>query len=149
MRRTKTLTLKTDDGDLEVVVYEVRPLDFLEVHKEIQAKALPVGEYERLLPLCINIPKERFTKLYPGEIEEIIDAFKEVNSAFLAPWPTIKTVIEKVGLGQWLADLLKESKIMDHLRTALSLDLQRASASLPREDIEAPNSTDGGSSGLH
>lgn len=145
MRRTKTLTLKTDnDGDLEVIIYEVRPLDFMELHSEIRDKGLSIGEYERLLPLCINLTKEQILKLYPGEMEEIIEAFKEVNRSFLAPWPTIKKVIEEVGLWKWLVDLIQKSGILEAMKTALSLDLQKVSVSLPTLDTTNPKTTDGG-----
>jgi hypothetical protein len=149
MRRTKSLTLTRDEGDLEVTIYEVRPLDFLELHQKIQKEHLSIGEYERLLPLCVNISKEQLLQLYPSEMEEIIDAFKEVNRSFLAPWPTIKKTIEKVGLVDWLVDMIQKSGILEHMKTALSLDLQKVSVSLPTSDIKPPNSTDGGTTELH
>jgi hypothetical protein len=150
MRKTNSLTLDTDKfGKLEVAVFEVRPFDLLEIHQEIQAEGLPIGEYERLLPLCTSLTREQLSGLYPSELELVINAFKDANKSFLAPWPTIKKIIEKIGLGDWLADVLKQSGIMEKTKTLLSLDLQKVSVSSPNEDITDPNSMDGGTSELH
>lgn len=146
MRRTKSLTLTTDAGALEVTVYELRPFDLLELHQKIQAEALPLGEYERLLPLCTNLTKAQLVSMFPGEFAEVLDAFKEVNRDFLAPWPTIKKVSEKVGLVDWLVDLLTKSGFLEKMKTAISLDLQKLSVGSPSEGTSDPNSTGGGTS---
>jgi len=148
MRRTKTRTLETEGGTIEVKVLEVRPLDLLEIHKDIQAEGLPIGEYERLLPLCCTMTKDQIVKLYPSELALLIEDFKEVNSDFFAPWPTIKKVIDKVGLADWLADLLQKSGFLETMKKAISLDLQRLSASLPAGVITPQSDTDGGTSPL-
>jgi len=150
MRRTNSFTLETENlGKLEVKVYEVRPLDLMEIHKEIQREGLPVGEYERLLPLCCTLTKDQILQLYPSEIQTLVDSFKDANQSFLVPWPTIKKIIEKIGLGDWLANLIQESGLMDRLKTALSSDLQKVSVSLPKEDTVTRKSTGGGSSKSH
>jgi len=150
MRRTNSFTLETTDfGTMNVEVYELRPLDLLEIHQSVQDKKLSgasLGEYERLLPLCTNLTKEQLLKLYPSEFATVLEAFKEVNRDFLAPWPTIKQVIEKVGLTQWLVDLLHESGLLTNMKKAISLDWQKLSVSLQSEDTPVPNSTDGGTS---
>lgn len=148
MRRTKTRTLATDDGELKVEVYEVRPFDLLEIHNEIKQKGLSVGEYERLLPLCCNLTKEQLLNLYPSEMEEVLSDFKEVNRSFLAPWPTIKKAVEKVGLTEWLVDLINQSKILEKMKEAISLDWQDLFASSLNEATQIQSSTDGGSSQL-
>jgi hypothetical protein len=149
MRKTNSLTLETENlGTLEIKVYEVRPFDLLDIHKEIQNEGKPIGEYERLLPLCCNLTREQLATLYPSEMEQVISSFKDANKSFLAPWPTIKTVIEKIGLGDWLADVLKKSGLMEKVKMVLSSDLQKVSVSLPREATANPNSTDGGTSEL-
>jgi len=148
VRRTNSFTLKTADfGDLQVEVFELRPLDLLEVHKTAQEKkesGLPLGEYERLLPLCTNLTKEQLMRLYPSEFAEVFRIFKEVNRDFLAPWPTLKNVFEKVGLGNWLVDLLNESGFLNSMKTAISLDLRKLSASFPSEGTSGPSATGGG-----
>lgn len=146
MRRTKSLTLKTDGPDLQVELYELRPFDLLELHQKIQAEALPLGEYERLLPLCTNLTKDQLTALYPSEFSEVLAAFKEVNRDFLAPWPTIKKVSEKVGLVDWLVDLATKSGFLEKMKTAISIDLQKLSVGLPTSDTPEPTSTAGGTS---
>jgi hypothetical protein len=147
MRRTKTRTLKTDDfGELVVTVFEVRPLDLLKIHQTIQADKLSLGEYERLLPLCCNLTKEQLSRMYPGEFAEVLEDFKEVNRDFLAPWPTIKKVSERVGLVDWLVDLLTQSGLLEKMKTAISLDLQKLSVGLPSEVTGSQSDTGGGTS---
>jgi len=149
MRRTKSRTLEVDGPDgksvsLEVVISEVRPMDLLELHQEIQSKGLPIGEYERLLPLCCNLTKDQILKMYPSELALLIADFKEVNSDFFAPWPTIKKVIEKVGLVEWGIDLLQKSGMLEKMKEAISLDLRKLSVSSPDTGTLLPPSTDGG-----
>jgi hypothetical protein len=148
MRRTKSRTLETEKGNIEIKVFEVRPLDLLEIHKEIQRDGLPVGEYERLLPLCCNLTKDQIVNLYPSEMAVLLDDFREVNADFFAPWPTIRKVIEKVGLVEWGIDLLQKSGMMEKMKTAISLDLQKLCATLPALDTLDPSATDGGTSPL-
>lgn len=145
MRKTKSRTLEgTELGDLAVEVYEVRPIDLLEIHQDIQGKKLPLGEYERLLPLCTNLTRAQLVKLFPSEFELVLEDFKEVNKSFLAPWPTIKKVAEKVGLVEWGLDVLEKSGFLETMKTMFYMDLQKLSVSLPKEVIEIQNSTDGG-----
>lgn len=145
MQRTKSRTLEiSKDETIDVVISEVRPLDLLELHKEIQKDGLPIGEYERLLPLCCNLTKEQLLKLYPSEMELLIEDFKEVNSSFFAPWPTIKKVIEKIGLTEWALDLLEKSGMLEKLKMAISLDLQKLSVSSTATDMSPQSGTDGG-----
>lgn len=147
MQRTKSRTLEIDGGKtLDIVISEVRPLDLLELHKEIQKEGLPIGEYERLLPLCCNLTKEQIIKLYPSELALLIEDFKEVNSSFFAPWPTIKKLIDKVGMTEWALDLLDKSGMMEKLKTAISLDLQKLSVSSTDTATLPPSDTDGGTS---
>lgn len=148
MRRTNSFTLEIEDNQkLEVSVYELRPLDLLEIHKIAQEKKSStgsLGEYERLLPLCTNLSKEQLLKLYPSEFAIVFENFKEVNASFLAPWPTIKSAIDKVGLVDWLVDLVQKSGLLEKLKKTISLDLQSLSASSLKEGISDPNSMDGG-----
>jgi hypothetical protein len=147
VRRTNSFTLEIDaDKTLDVTVYEVRPMDLLELHNNIQQNKLPLGEYERLLPFCTNLKLEQLTSLYPSEMKKIIDAFREVNSDFFAPWPTIKKLAEKVGLVELITDLLNQSGFLPAMKTAISRDWQSLFASFVNEVIQPQKGTDGGTS---
>ena len=67
-----------------------------------------------------------------------------MNAAFLAPWPTIKKACDKVGLVDWLVGLLTESGLLEKMKTAISLDLQKLSVGLQNVGIGSPSGTDGG-----
>jgi hypothetical protein len=145
MRRTNSFTIEQEDGGkLEVKVFELRPYDLLNLHHEIQDQKLPIGEYERLLPFCVNLTKKELLALYPNEMALIIEKFKDVNRDFFAPWPSIKKVVEKLGLVEWGTDLFNKSGMLEMMKTAISTDLQKLFVSLPKGGITDQSATDGG-----
>lgn len=78
MRKVKIITI---EGLGEVTVKEVNPLA---AFKAMSAK----NKVEELISLasdCITLPSGKELKtLYPSEIEQVVDAFLEVNSSFLS-----------------------------------------------------------------
>ncbi|MBU1565582.1 MAG: hypothetical protein KJ630_08130 [Proteobacteria bacterium] len=77
MRKAKIINI---EGLGEVTVKEVSPLAIY--------RAMSAGnKIEELLSLagdCITLSPEQLQNLYPSEIEQLVDAFMEVNSSFLA-----------------------------------------------------------------
>ncbi len=130
-RKSSEFFLDTDEGEgeLKVKIYEVRPRDLYEKMQNCVGKKMFSTEYQELLGLCCNLTAEQLSNLYPSEIAVVIKHLKEVNASFLAPWPTIKAVIEKVGLTDWLIKIIEESKIKEVFSEALIKDWKKLSAS--------------------
>lgn len=94
MRKAKIVTI---DGLGEVTVKEISPFA---VYKAMSAdKKGP--ELLALALDCISLPQEKVEKLYPSELEQLVDAFVEVNSSFLA-------IAGKVGLKQTITSMVAE-----------------------------------------
>lgn len=121
-RRISEFTVETDSGELKIKVYEIRPRDLYTRLQKCVGKKLQSTEYQELLDICCNLTTEQLAGLYPSEMEVIIKHFKEVNKSFLAPWPTIKTVIEKVGLTEWLVKVINQSGVKEIFSEALMKD---------------------------
>jgi hypothetical protein len=145
-RRTKEFTIETDNGKLEVKLYEVRPRD---LYSKLQAcigkKSLQSEEYQELLNICCNLTTEQLAELYPSEMEIIIGHFKEVNASFLAPWPTLKKLIEKVGLTEWVVKVIEDSGIKEVFAKALVTDWKKVAVISLEKDTSAPGIMDGDS----
>jgi hypothetical protein len=124
-RRISEFTVETDNGELKIKVYEIRPRDLYTRLQKCVGKKLQSTEYQELLDICCNLTTEQLAGLYPSEMEVIIKHFKEVNKSFLAPWPTIKTVIEKVGLTEWLIKVINQSGVKEIFSEALITDWQK------------------------
>lgn len=77
MRKSKIINI---EGPGEVTVKEVSPYA---VYQAL-AKENKTEEIQALVLDCISLDKEKLQKLYPSEIEELVDAFLEVNNSFLA-----------------------------------------------------------------
>ena len=77
-RKSKIITI---DGLGEVTVKEVSPFA---AYNAMLAKN-KIDELKKLAAECISMPEGKdLKKLYASEIEQVIDAFVEVNSSFLA-----------------------------------------------------------------
>lgn len=86
MRKSKVIPLEVA-GKKEVTVKEVSPYA---MYKALLAED-KIGEIFALAENCIDLSREELQGLYPSEIEQLTDAFMEVNSSFLA-------VADKLGL---------------------------------------------------
>lgn len=93
-RKAKIITI---EGIGEVTVKEVSPLAIVLAMKEKN----PVAEMRALVCDCISLPPDKAAALYSSEIEQIVDAFLEVNNSFFA-------VVDKLGLRAALGDLVQE-----------------------------------------
>lgn len=142
-RRLSEFSLDTDEGELKIKIYEVRPRDLYEKMQNCVGKKMFSTEYQELIELCCNLSSEQLGNLYPSEIEVLIKHLKEVNASFLAPWPTIKAVIEKVGLTDWLVKIIEQSKIKEVFSEALIKDWQKLSASSLQKDTQTHGTTAG------
>ncbi|MDX9894335.1 MAG: hypothetical protein RBS34_02750 [Desulfofustis sp.] len=91
MRKAKIIAI---EGLGEVTVKEVSPLA---LYRAMNATD-KVGETVSLLVDCVSLPREKLEALYPSEIEQLVDAFVEVNSSFLA-------IADKLGLKDVLVAL--------------------------------------------
>jgi hypothetical protein len=145
-RRTKEFVIETDGGKLEVKLYEVRPRD---LYSKLQAcvgkKSLQSEEYQELLNICCNLTTDQLAELYPSEMEIILKHFKEVNASFLAPWPTLKKLIEKVGLTEWVLTVVKDAGIKEVFAKALVMDWKKIANTSLEKGTLMPGTTDGDS----
>lgn len=92
-RKSKVIEI---DGLGEVTVKEASPYA---VYSALNAK----NKIEHLLVMaenCIDMNREKMQKLYPSEIEAIVEAFIEVNKSFLA-------IAEKFGLKNTITSALE------------------------------------------
>lgn len=95
MRKSKIITI---DGVGEVTIKETSPYA---VYHALSAKN-KVEEFELLAAECITLPKgKELKKLYGSEIEQVVDAFVQVNDSFL-------TVPAKLGLKPMLQGMVGE-----------------------------------------
>jgi hypothetical protein len=133
-RRVNEFTIETDDGDLAVIVYEVRPRDLYTKLQQCVHKELSSTEYQELLNICCNLTTGQLAGLYPSEMEVVIQHFKEVNASFLAPWPTLKALIEKVGLTEWVVKVIEQSGVKEVLAIALVKDWKKLAKSSLEKD---------------
>lgn len=90
MRKSKVIPLGVA-GKKEVTVKEVSPYA---VYKSLMAESKVEGIIA-LAENCIDLTREQLQELYPSEIEELTNAFLEVNSSFLA-------VADKLGIRETL-----------------------------------------------
>ena len=143
-RKTKTIELTKDDNTkMPVTVYEVRPLDLWNDFEE--AKKGGFHEYEKLLTRCCSLTKTDLAELFPSDLELVFQAWKSVNRSFLSPWPTIKSLIDRLGLAEWLAQVIEESGIKENMKNILVNNWQGLFASTLNEATLEPGNTDGSS----
>lgn len=134
-RRISEFAIKTDGGELKVKIYEVRPKDLYNKLQKCIGKKSTSTEYQDLLDICCNLTVEQLAELYPSEMEVIIQHFKEINKAFLAPWPTIKSLIEKVGLAEWAVGIIEKSGVKEVFSEALITDWKKLAHTSLKKDI--------------
>ncbi|EKD36001.1 MAG: hypothetical protein ACD_75C01687G0002 [uncultured bacterium] len=103
MRKAKIINI---EGVGEVTVKEVSPFA---VYKAMSAQN-KVDELMTLAVECVDLPKEKLQKLYLSEIEQLVDAFVEVNGSFLA-------IAGKLGLEATMTAIIKA--ILAELSTIL------------------------------
>ena len=134
-RRVSEFIVETDDGELKVAVYEVRPIDLYTKLQQCVGKKMSSTEYQGLLEICCNLTSKQLAGLYPSELEVIIQHFKEVNASFLAPWPTLKAMIEKVGLTDWVVEVIETSGVKKIFSEALITDWKKLAVTSLKKDI--------------
>lgn len=134
-RKISEFVIETDDSELKVIVREVRPRDLYAKLQSCVGKKISSTEYQELLDICCNLTVDQMAGLYPSEMEEIIKHFKEVNKSFLAPWPTIKTMIEKVGLTEWAIEVIEKSGVKKIFSEALIKDWKKLAPSSSGKDM--------------
>lgn len=136
---------KIKEEEITVSVFEVRPADVYAAYDAIRKggslKVLIEDEY--FLERCTDLGMEDVRNLYPSEMEKLIDAFREVNSSFLAPWPTIKRLIQKVGLVDWLGQMIEKSGIKNQVADQLVETWSHIAQDLQNEDTPESGSMDG------
>lgn len=93
MRKTKLIKI----DDLEITVKELRVKDIRQILDDL-SEVSGVDDAIALLPLITDLPIEKFDDMAPSELNQVLDAAKEVNSFFL-------TTLEKTGI----VKALKES----------------------------------------
>ncbi|MGV0961859.1 MAG: hypothetical protein ACOYB1_18695 [Limnohabitans sp.] len=103
MRKAKIVNI---EGLGEVTVKEISPFA---VYQALNSKNT-MDELRAIALDCISLSPEKMEKLYPSEIEALVDAFMEVNSSFLA-------ISGKLGLKQAM-DSIKDAMVSE-ISTAL------------------------------
>ncbi len=99
MRKSKIINI---EGVGEITVKEASPFA---VYKAGTAKNR-VEAIKALALECIDLSEEKMENLYASEVEQLIDAFMEVNNSFLA-------IADKLGLKPTLIAIVVEiSKIL-------------------------------------
>jgi len=93
MRKSKIIDI---DGVGEVTVKEVSPYA---LYQAINGKD-KVGELRAIAVDCVAMPSgKQLEKLWPSEVEQVVDAFMEVNESFLA-------LAGKLGIKNMLIDMM-------------------------------------------
>lgn len=138
-----------EDGTIEnkslvVQVFEIRPTDVYKAYDAAKDRGLEVFfEDGYFLGRCTSLPLEDLKLLYPSDLEKIVTAFREVNKSFLAPWPTIKKLIAKVGLVEWLGRIVENSEIKEKIGETIAKNLGDFALDSPEEDMSESGNTDG------
>lgn len=132
-----------------VVVFEVSPETILkEINKKMNSEA-GFNEYLDLLKHCTNLTLDEITALYPSEKKFIFEKFKEVNSDFFLTLPKLKEAIDKIGIVNYLAEIIKDSGILDPLKKVIQKIIKESFndqfASLLKRGTETHGNTDGDS----
>ena len=92
MRKSKIITI---EGVGEITVKEVSPFA---LYQAMNAKD-PVTDMLALADNCIDLKRDKLYSLYASELEQLVDAFLEVNSSFLA-------IAAKLGVKDMLTEML-------------------------------------------
>jgi len=79
MRKTKTIKI----DDKEILIKELRVKDVLELMETSEGQEKSWTDLiKEFLPRVTNLTIDELTAMAPSEIQQIYDAFKEVNAAF-------------------------------------------------------------------
>ena len=122
MRKTKTI--KVDAR--EITIRELRVKDIRKILESTENDASDMlTQAEALLPLVTDLKLKEIEDMAPSELKILWDAFREVNSDFLA-------LTGRLGIGEALKDFVRKNLI-------------DAFADLSNEDMPTSGDTDGGS----
>lgn len=152
MRRKVEFELETEQlGKKKIVCYEVSPEVIIsELRKKIEekeTKELEAGDAFDLLKYCCNLSPEEVMKLYPSEKKVLFEKFKQANEDFFLIFPKVKEGLEKLGVVDFLVNLIKDLKLMDILRMYITELWQRNSnpefVNSLKQDIEDLKNTGG------
>lgn len=116
MRNTKEITI----SDKKIEVGEIRVKEVWNLFDEANQDSM-VGRFDQLLNSCSNLKRDDFLEMYPSEIEELVEVFKEVNTPFLR-------LAKMVRLDKAAANLLTE------ISDAIAADLSEVFVNLPGPD---------------
>ena len=97
MRKTKRIKL----DDLEITVFELRVRDIRKIMDRPEDADLSIQNLGDFLPLACDLSPEKFAELAPSEIQQIWDAFYEVNTVFFG-WTA------KAGIDRMFRDLIRK-----------------------------------------
>ena len=119
MRKVKIINI---EGLGEVTVKEISPYA---VYQAMNAEN-KIGELKAMALECVDLSEEKLAKLYSSELEQLVDAFLEVNSSFFG-----------------IARLLKADGLLAELLGTISKNLPSAFASSFSLAMQTPGTMDG------
>ncbi len=100
MRQSKTITIDDD----RITVFEVIVEDLLAViessNEELRERV------DELLPKCSDLPLSRMKKMAPSELNQVWEAFREVNSVFFS-------TIDKLGIMGTIIPEIKKAVVAE------------------------------------
>jgi len=100
MRKTKRIKM----DDMEITVYELRVKDIRGLMDRASGENLSLENLGDFLPVVCDLPPGKFPDLAPSEIQQIWEAFHEVNAVFFG-WTA------KAGIGEMIAKQIRTSWI--------------------------------------
>lgn len=128
-------TIKIDD--INITVYEIRPRDVLEIfgyENTDEKDKVTAGELNTFLVKCTDLTLDQISELYPSDLGIVINAFKEVNKSFLAQWPSLKEMISKLGLVDFIIKMIEDSGMKNAISKKIMKDWNELAVSLLKED---------------
>lgn len=149
MRRESTVEISVENADgtfsdVNAKVFEIRPADVYKAYDAAKEKGLEIFfEDEYYISRCTSLSVTQLKTLYPSDLELLLTKFREVNSSFLAPWPTIKKLVAKVGLVEWIGQILETSGVKEKLGETLAETFSAIAQDSQNEVITEPGTTDG------
>ena len=123
MRKTKPIKI----DEREITIRELRVKDIRKILEAAENQDVDIPkQIEKLLPLVTDLKLKEIEDMAPSELKILWDAFREVNSDFLA-------LTGRLGIGEALKDFVRKNLI-------------DAFADLSNEDMPTSGDTDGVSS---
>ncbi len=136
MQRKKVIQIEIEEGEKkDVTIYEVRPKEVYNIFFDSDKGSNLTTELKDFLPKCTSLTLDELADLYPSDMEVVIKEFKEVNASFLAPWPSLKKIIQRLGVTEWLINMLEKSGMKDKISKVITNDWSKLAAGLQKEDI--------------